>query len=188
MTAFDSYQQLLLSLWQRSDSFIIIEHDVVPYPSIFAELSACKREWCSSPYGSGAASLGCVKITKSLISKLPGLWEKMPLRHWQYCDSWFNENAERVSSVHYHQPVLAHLHADNPITAKGPLITRVRRQNDQEVEVAFYDPKIEYEFASMTLPRTKLSNEQIEDRVASELNKLNQLYFLTANDNSGPAT
>ncbi len=177
MSAFDDYQKLFLRLWHEGGSFILVEHDVVPSRGALKRLAECKHEWCACPYGSGAASLGCVKISDSLIGKLPNIWEKMPLRHWHYCDSWFNTNAEKVASVHRHELVAKHLHVDTPVTAKGPLITRVRRKTKYEFEVAFYDPKIEYEFAAVTFNRAKLPKDVIAERLTGELKRLNQIYF-----------
>lgn len=177
MTDFDSYQLLFLSLWKAGESFIIVEHDVVPSPGSLDRLARCKHQWCGCPYGPGGISLGCTKIADTLIAKLPKLWEKMPLRHWQYCDDWFGSHAEKVASQHRHEPVEAHLHKDNPIAPSRPLITRIRRETDQEIEVAFYDPNIEYEFGAVTLSFSQYSKERIKSHIASELDRLNRQYF-----------
>lgn len=168
MTAFDSYQRLLRSLWDRGESFVIVEHDVVPALGALDDLMACDAEWCGCPYPpADAVPLGCVKIADTLIAKLPGLWERMPLRHWQYCDSWFGAHAEAITAPHPHQPV-THLHQDNPIVPKGPLQVRVRRQYADMIEIAYYDPLIEYEFGSVTMPLEQLSGAAI----AADLERL----------------
>ncbi len=165
MTEFDSYYRLLAHLWEEGESFIIIEHDAVPVSGAIQRLADCERDWCICPFPDGSSSgLSCVCVSSNVISATPDLWSDMPLRHWRYCDAWLGAKLKKLFDQHYHEHLLAHNHVDTSIIPASSLIMRTRRDTDSELEVAFYDPEIEFEFAAVTLDKTSPAYSTVSSR------------------------
>ena len=71
------YSGLLIKLW--TDPFIIVEHDIIPWPGALTELSKCDQPWCGFPYRLSdqlpprgqmprvEAWLGCTKIGRAHV-------------------------------------------------------------------------------------------------------------------------
>ena len=87
------YARYFAARWAEGETFINVEHDVVPWPGAIEALLACSEPWCCYGYhqschrqtGIGIAGpLGCVKITAELIAATPGAWDE-PCA-WDYCD------------------------------------------------------------------------------------------------------
>jgi hypothetical protein len=152
MTDWDSYWKLFCDLWEKGEGFVLIEHDVVPAKNALQELANCKHDWCSCPLPTGGSSaLGCCKVSTEAIKATPKLWDDMPLRHWMYCDNWLNERLQQLYTIHDHQRILEHTTTPKNIKPQSSLVIRTRRRTKDELEISFYDPTIEYEFAAVTL-------------------------------------
>lgn len=133
-----AYWRLLRSLWARRRSFLIVEHDVVPWPGALGQLWDCPRAWCAFPYrlshDASATALGCTKFGAELMRAVPDALDRLGLgidfstledpRHWSGLDG-------RLSLVfsatrgwgwpHRHEPPVTHL---NPIRfGKGPEVS-----------------------------------------------------------------
>ena len=60
-----AYWRLLCDLWAKGETFILVEHDIVPTREQIDTLWACPEEWCGSPYdmdGITTTAFGFVKF------------------------------------------------------------------------------------------------------------------------------
>lgn len=106
------YARLFTELWQRGEGFVLVEHDVVPWPGAITDLKSCPRELCTFEYPSGGAwcrSLGCVKFSDSLVQRIPFdvEWQN---RAWDELDGAVFATLQEVE-VHVHTPPVAHVKA-----------------------------------------------------------------------------
>lgn len=78
------YSDFLLERWREGESFINIEHDVVPWPGAIEAIAECPEPWCGYAYHVGASldphpywhpMLGCVKIGAELIRRTADCWD-----------------------------------------------------------------------------------------------------------------
>lgn len=116
-----AYYDLLASLWAAGESFAIIEHDIVVYPSAPLELAACPFPWCGLPYAYGNTTtygLGCVKFSEGLIARHPDAMLRVgvmsdpthPARHWCRLDAWLTAVLTSVGEGrHEHKGLVRHL-------------------------------------------------------------------------------
>ncbi len=95
----ESYWRLLRDLWADSETFLIVEHDIVVRPSTVVEMAMCPSQWCAAryPYFNGNhAGMGCAKFGTSLLRALPDAIGEIgdrfdgshPRRHWCRLDAW----------------------------------------------------------------------------------------------------
>jgi hypothetical protein len=107
------YGRLFTELWQEREGFILVEHDVVPWPGALAQLQECSEECCAFQYPSGggawAMSLGCIKFSDALVERIPYdvEWQN---RVWDELDGAVFATLQEVE-VHIHQPPVAHVKA-----------------------------------------------------------------------------
>lgn len=70
-----SYYDLVYRLWAEGDTFCIVEHDIVVWPSAINELEHCQELWCTRPYYCSVGwiedGLGCTKFDKQLMIQYP---------------------------------------------------------------------------------------------------------------------
>lgn len=110
-----TYLRYWKECWRRGQSFINVEHDVVPWPGALEELWECSALWCAFGYHvndcfadherSLFPYLGCVKITSELITQLPDAWTFESVPRWDELDGWFARHARvRGFDVHQHFP------------------------------------------------------------------------------------
>ena len=112
---FYDYYRLLCELWERGKSFIMVEHDILPWPGALAELWGCGT-WCCMPYNLGGSNLiaahGCTKfgadvleVTRERVLAIEG-----DERHWTRLDTVVNEILEAVGLIrHVHDTPVLHL-------------------------------------------------------------------------------
>ncbi len=115
-----SYARQLGAWWRSGSGFVLIEHDVAPWPGAVQRLLDCSRDWCAYRYpkrGHLIRSLGCVKFSTRLVQT----WPDLP-KYWE--DRSFDEFEEpmlaavagalrsegRESPVCKHSPPVAHVH------------------------------------------------------------------------------
>jgi hypothetical protein len=108
-----AYFDLLSSLWEKKESFILVEHDVVVGPSTLDELEACSSRWCSVTvdyfWSHQAHGLACAKFTYQMMLNYPGLMAQVgsmydaghPPKHWCRLDAWITRTLPVLSHVHY---------------------------------------------------------------------------------------
>jgi hypothetical protein len=114
-----AYWQLLQELWEQRESFIVIEHDVIPSEEGFQSLASCSQPWCACPIQiisrGMVGTLGCAKFDSSLMEEFPTLMEEVGssttggivARHWTRLDV-------RIHEVLTHLGVQMHEHTDCP--------------------------------------------------------------------------
>jgi hypothetical protein len=114
-----SYWELLVELW-RGETFIVVEHDIVPTQEQLQEIWDCPEEWCSRPYRMGdieTTALGCTKFDSRLMRRMPDLVESIleQHRHWSGLDSMIVAGLHRRGAKeHEHLPAVLHLHEPTP--------------------------------------------------------------------------
>ena len=76
------YGKYFKERWDEKETFINVEHDVVPRIDILEEMWNCSEPLCVAGYcsnvegASGISHIGCAKISSSLILKSGGLFDK----------------------------------------------------------------------------------------------------------------
>jgi hypothetical protein len=118
----DAYWNLLNDLWQKGETFILVEHDILPWPGALEELWQCPGLWCANSYdqrGIGIYhSFGCTKFSAELIRRLPDVWSRIG-HHWSRLDSEFEWQACQAGlRPHPHRPPVIHLHDYSEVEAR----------------------------------------------------------------------
>lgn len=109
----EDYSRLLRNLWQAREPFVLVEHDIAPWPGCVDELYACPADWCANSYtwkgGIGLSHMfGCAKFSTALMGALPDVWNT-PC-HWSECDQrLFFAAREKQIEPHLHRPPVLHL-------------------------------------------------------------------------------
>lgn len=118
----NGYGELLAQLWREGQGFVLVEHDVVPWPTAVTGLISCPFHWCcfqypmntGTPYGEPdclGKSLGLVKFGPHLLLRFPDLWKAWEGVPWWVVDGHLEpalRNAHMVT-VHQHLPPVAHV-------------------------------------------------------------------------------
>lgn len=74
------YSKYFKERWNEKQTFINVEHDVVPRLDILQEMWNCSEPLCVAGYCSsvegatGTSHIGCAKISESLIRRFPDLF------------------------------------------------------------------------------------------------------------------
>lgn len=118
-----AYTRYLEGRWQQRDSFVNMEHDVVPWPGAINQIWYCPYPWCFYGYvpdvdcvENNCAPFGLVKFSSELIKTFPEVWSKMREYYaedfeyvWQYHDVWMFEyvvNKLEGPRPHQHYPAV----------------------------------------------------------------------------------
>lgn len=112
-----SYGELLTELFHKRETFILVEHDIIPWPGALEKLAICEKDYCGYHYviGSGmGGSLGCTKFGKEMLERLPDLVDFSNVE-WKGLDGVVNEQltrhlGESYEMFHIHGPEVAHMH------------------------------------------------------------------------------
>ena len=116
-----AYLAYLKAVWGRGESFINMEHDIVPWPGAVKELLGCGHPWCFYGYdqgldcaANGCAQFGLVRFKSAIIGALPRVWE-VYIDHHRYCHEhpwrgmdvhFFRYARERGHYPHQHHPAV----------------------------------------------------------------------------------
>ena len=113
LTGMFGYWQLLTDLWSKSESFILLEHDVIPWPGSIQLLNDCPEGWCVHEYPYGEPSqliwaLGACKFSAEFIARYE---VSVPQLRWEQLDHFprgilFKHLVK--GSPHIHEPAFAH--------------------------------------------------------------------------------
>lgn len=106
-----SYAELISSLWGKED-FIIVEHDIIPYPEAFESLMNCNYSYCGCYYhigGSLGGTLGFTKFEKIFTKNIPIDFTGVK---WTHLDAKIAGELEKLDiwDFHRHYPSVTHLH------------------------------------------------------------------------------
>ena len=105
-----AYDRLFRRLWAEAEPFVIVEHDILPWPGAIDGLLACREEWCGHQYyvhGQLRSYLGCVKFDPVKIGPIPlpdepVLWSDLDL-------TIIRALSQRGHTGHLHGPAVVHL-------------------------------------------------------------------------------
>jgi hypothetical protein len=116
------YGRLMTMQWQTRQGFIVVEHDVVPWPGAIRQLRECPEDWCSFEYPMPFSawepvrqgfcySLGCTKFSTALVER------HQPTPEWGGT-CWDGLDGQVIGMLqtagetcHLHSPPVAHLKA-----------------------------------------------------------------------------
>ncbi len=105
-----AYHRLIHSLWAEGKPFILVEHDILPWPGALEQLWECECAWGAFRYhvlGNLAAYLGCVKFDPLKLGPCPLPEEPMP---WTKLDLHIVKTlTSRGERGHVHNPPVCHL-------------------------------------------------------------------------------
>jgi hypothetical protein len=110
------YGTFVASFWRLGEAFMIVEHDIAPWPGAIAKIEACPLPWCGYQYPAGepgylGGSLGCVRFSKELVSANADAcigWDETP---WRGLDGLIESRVQaivRYPRFHPHEPPVAH--------------------------------------------------------------------------------
>lgn len=117
----EAYWGILRDAFARGETFVVVEHDVVPSPAQMVEVTSCSGEWCSVPVRvhSTVTALGLafVKFDARLIAAHRDAIASIPegSRSWTGLDGQVRAalagarfHAHRGEAIHHHrEPVAA---------------------------------------------------------------------------------
>lgn len=103
-----AYGQWFTEEWNRRRPFVMVEHDIIPWPGAVEALLECDRPWCSHEYplqqGHLTTSFGIGKYVPD--GPAPADWAET---EWRLLDgSVLPEVRKRLGPVHVHEPPVAH--------------------------------------------------------------------------------
>jgi hypothetical protein len=118
----DDYFRLLTQLWAGGQGFVVVEHDIVPWPGSIRGLLECDQPLCLHRYqiaGGMGYGLGCSKFSAQLTRDywdLPQVLERERGGSWS--GRWCHLDGEFVARLrdrmqvplHFHEPAVTHLH------------------------------------------------------------------------------
>lgn len=105
-----AYDKLFRNLWAQGEPFILVEHDILPWPGALVDLWKCECAWGAFQYfifGELRSQLGCVKFDPTRLGACPLSDE---LVHWSRLDwSVITGLVNRGQTGHLHGPPVTHL-------------------------------------------------------------------------------
>lgn len=114
LTTPTGYGEVLAGVWGRGQGFVLVEHDVVPWPGACAEMADCPELWCAFRYPMGGRdvfSLGCMRFSDRLVADHPELadgWELVPWHDLEGAVLGAVRHATGLDYPHFHLPNVAH--------------------------------------------------------------------------------
>src|SRR5215216_621829 len=108
----NGYGELLSALWALAESFILVEHDIAPWPGAITRLKNCNQQWCAYQYPLNfdlVAALGCTKFTSELIATTWTISSRWAETHWGALDGLVVHRLQLAGhKPHLHSPPVAH--------------------------------------------------------------------------------
>lgn len=104
-------------MWNQGETFVIVEQDILPYPTALKDIYECPHRFCVTwtPHwqaingdGPWTYAHGLVKYGENLIGEIPSYFDEYAeSHHW----SQFDWNLVKTYSqeIHYHWPPVIHL-------------------------------------------------------------------------------
>ena|SRR5687767_14058969 len=115
------YGEQLARLWHEGKGFVLVEHDIVPWPGAMKQIVDCDFQWCSYPYplnerngdplGHLGKALGVMKFGDRILQRfpdLPDVWAGVP---WWNLDGHLEPELRNrhMVTIHQHMPPVAHV-------------------------------------------------------------------------------
>lgn len=104
------YDRLIRRLWAAGEPFVLVEHDVLPWPGAVQALWTCERPWCAHEYfmlGELRVALGCTKFDPARLGPCPLPEEPVDWHGMDWCI--ISALMTRYESAHLHEPAVSHL-------------------------------------------------------------------------------
>lgn len=98
------YGRVIADHWERGEPFIVVEHDICPWPGAIGALIDCSHSWCGFPtvrWETPAVGMACVKITPEGEPPQPSDWQQVD-------GHTIARLSELYAEQHMHSPPVAH--------------------------------------------------------------------------------
>lgn len=117
------YAEQIREWWNEREPFIVVEHDIVPWPGAVESLADCSEPWCAFSYGPHEAFIRYGSVPMGMFKVVPKELGTPPLSddpvHWSAIDSVVAQKLfERGHMVHQHWPAVANLNGDYPVNSE----------------------------------------------------------------------
>jgi hypothetical protein len=112
-----AYSEWFRARWKEGTGFILVEHDIAPWPGAVRQLANCGRDWCAFPYP-WCIALGLVKFSGEFTRQFPGVGRVIAGEPWQGLDMKIIGFLQDIDQdVHVHEPAVAHVRKTPPRAA-----------------------------------------------------------------------
>jgi hypothetical protein len=117
-----AYYGALLEIWERGETFAVLEHDVVCRPDVVEAFEECPEPWCSYGYSdichkecmeAWANALGCTRFRREVLEAVPDAMSSVPVEGWDWhgvCDGLGRNLRAAGYTHHWHFPSAEHHH------------------------------------------------------------------------------
>lgn len=117
-----SYYAAMLDIWERGETFAVLEHDIVCRPDVIQAFEDCPEPWCCFGYSdichpgcmeAWANMLGCTRFRSELIAAVPDAMSSIPTEGWPWqnmCDGLGRNLRAAGFTHHWHFPPVVHHH------------------------------------------------------------------------------
>lgn len=127
-----AYGELIAKLWQQGESFLLLEHDVLPTAALLEEMWDCESEWCAGfawrysgavypgetrpfkPIREKEFALFLNKFSADLLRRTPAVVGAVRVRWTQVDLAILGTLRMYGAQPHLHEPAVQHLHATPP--------------------------------------------------------------------------
>lgn len=75
-----AYFEVFEEFWNRGKDFVLVEHDIIPWPGALSTFDACDDIWCAFGYlyppdGYLVTAHGCVRFRSDMMRSIPDLFD-----------------------------------------------------------------------------------------------------------------
>lgn len=123
-----AYYGALLDIWERGETFAVLEHDVVCRPDVIEAFAECPEPWCCFGYSDICCQdetgfspcmeawrnlLGCTRFRRDVINAVPDAISAIPPEGWDWhnvCDGLGANLRAAGFTHHWHFPPVEHHH------------------------------------------------------------------------------
>lgn len=125
----DAYFGALYAIWDRAESFALIEHDIICRPDVVEAFESCPEPWCVFGYDDICCpgcmeawrnELGCTRFREELMLAVPDAVSAIPRDGWDWhnlCDGLGNRLRAEGFTHHWHYPAVGHFHHGQKVAA-----------------------------------------------------------------------
>lgn len=115
-----SYYGALLGVWERGETFALLEHDIICRPDVVEEFENCPEPWCIYGYAdichpqcmeAWANAMGCTRYRAELMEAVPDALSAIPPEGWDWhnlCDGLGRNLRAAGFTHHWHDPWVKH--------------------------------------------------------------------------------
>lgn len=123
-----AYYGALLDIWERGETFALLEHDCVARPDVIQAFEECPEPWCMFGYADICCqdetgfspcmeawrnALGCTRFRREIIGAVPDAISSIPEIGWDWhnvCDGLGHNLRAAGFTHHWHHPPVEHHH------------------------------------------------------------------------------